>query len=81
MKEQTLYICEYCNERYGDKASALTCELSHPIPIGIAELYFKHRSKYPKGLKIQFADGHSEIYFAVVSSKNLQDIINTVIKV
>lgn len=32
MKEQKIYVCEFCNTQYKNKQSALDCEKNHHAP-------------------------------------------------
>ena len=32
MKEQKLYVCEFCGTQYKEKQSALNCEKNHHTP-------------------------------------------------
>ena len=60
MKEQKLYVCEFCNTQFKDKQSALKCEKNHHKPKEIQKLHY-HRAScpqdgYPDKIDIVFDD-------------------------
>lgn len=66
MKEQKLYVCEFCGTQYKEKQSALNCEKNHKIPSGITKTKY-HAAKcvedgYPDRIEIKFNDGKTIWY-------------------
>lgn len=66
MKEQKLYVCEFCNTQYKDKQSALNCEKNHHTPKTIRQSQY-HAVKcsqdgYPDRIEIVFDDGKALWY-------------------
>jgi len=66
MKEQKLYVCEYCGTQYTEKSKALSCERNHHFPIKIKDKRY-HAAKcsndgYPDRIEINFEDGKSIWY-------------------
>lgn len=61
MKEQKLYVCEYCHTQYKDKNKAIQCEKNHHFPMSFKD-YKYHAAKdsqsgYPDWVEIIFEDG------------------------
>ena len=67
MKEQKLYMCEFCNTQYKDKNDALKCEQNHKTPKKIKESKY-HEAKdapnggYPDRIRIEFDNGETIWY-------------------
>ena len=66
MKEQKLYICEFCNTQYASKEEALACEKSHQAPKKIINSIY-HSIKvrhdgYPTRIEVEFENGKSIWY-------------------
>lgn len=66
MKEQKLYVCEYCNTQFKEKEEALKCEESHRTAKAIKSAGY-HRAvsipdDYPDILMIEFDNGKVERY-------------------
>ena len=62
MKTETLYICEYCGEKYQTEAECQACEQSHAIPTYINEKRYSKGFKYPDTLCVEFDNDHYIIY-------------------
>lgn len=66
MKEQKLYVCEFCNTQFKDKESALKCENNHHTPREMIKSYYYRadcqQDGYPKKIEIMFDDGKTLIY-------------------
>jgi hypothetical protein len=66
MKEQTLYICEFCNTQYKSKQAALDCEKYHHTAKTMRQPQY-HAAKcsqdgYPDRIEIVFDDGKTIWY-------------------
>lgn len=66
MKEQKLYVCEYCNTQFKEKTDAITCENFHHTPKEIAGASY-HRAVsipdgYPDIVMVKFDNGNIERY-------------------
>ena len=66
MKEQKLYVCEYCGTQYKNKDNALTCEARHHPPVKIINAAY-HAAKsvddgYPDRIEVKFSDGKTIWY-------------------
>ena len=66
MKEQKLYICEFCNTQFKNKQEALNCEKNHHTPKEMRQPQY-HRTNhsndgYPDRIEIVFDDGKSLWY-------------------
>lgn len=53
MKEQKLYVCEYCNTQYSDKNRALECEQYHNTNLVIIKKHFKGGIPAPTMLDVE----------------------------
>lgn len=66
MKEQKLYVCEFCNTSYADKSKAKQCESNHKKCVEIADTkYLAYKSDNtgkPQKVCIMFEDGTVEWY-------------------
>ena len=62
MKTETLFICEFCGEKYQTEAECQTCEQSHAHPTQIAEMRYSKGFKYPDTLCVDFNNNHHIIY-------------------
>ena len=61
MKEQKLYVCEFCGTQYKEKSKALDCEKNHHTPKTMKQPQY-HAAKcsqdgYPDRIEIVFEDG------------------------
>lgn len=61
MKEQKLYVCEFCGTQYGVKQKALDCEKSHHTPKSMRRAQY-HTAKcsqdgYPDRIEVVFDNG------------------------
>lgn len=66
MKEQKLYVCEYCNTQFKEKEEALKCEKFHHTAKAIKSASY-HRAVsipdgYPDILMVEFDNGKVERY-------------------
>lgn len=66
MKEQKLYICEFCGTQYKEKQKALDCEKNHHIPKSMSQSQY-HATKcsqdgYPDKIKVVFDNGEALWY-------------------
>lgn len=61
MKEQKLYVCEYCNTSYNDENKALNCESNHRHPKSINKALYRSiksdKTGYPQFINIEMDDG------------------------
>lgn len=66
MKEQKLYMCEYCNTQFKDKEEAIKCEKFHHVAMEIKSASYHRalstRDGYPDILMVKFEDGNIERY-------------------
>ncbi len=66
MKEQTLYICEFCETKYADKEEAKKCERSHVVAMDIVDSkylpYKNDGTGKPHKVRIRFSDGTEWTY-------------------
>lgn len=64
MTERKIYTCDICGHEYSNKEEALHCEKRH-VPVASVDetkyTYIPHQ-KYPKMVKITFADGAEKRY-------------------
>lgn len=61
MKEQILYMCEFCRTQYKNKNEALKCEKNHHTPKEMRQFKY-HAAKsdkdgYPDVIEVVFDDG------------------------
>ena len=66
MKEQKLYVCEFCGTQYKNKQSALNCEKNHCTPVEMRQSRY-HAAKnpsdgYPDRIEIVFNNGEAIWY-------------------
>jgi hypothetical protein len=66
MKEQKLYVCEFCNTKYRAEWAALDCEKYHHTPKTMRQTQY-HAAKcsqdgYPDRIEIVFDDGKTIWY-------------------
>ena len=59
MKEQKLYMCEYCGTQYKDKSKALDCERKHKQPDRVKNARYHAGCDFPDRVEIKFTDGTS----------------------
>lgn len=52
MKEQKLYICDYCNSQYSDKNECKQCETSHKTKLTIGKCRYSPYSVDKSGFPI-----------------------------
>lgn len=66
MKEQKLYICEYCNTSYKDKKQCQACEKGHCKPVKIKDCRYislnNNIKGYPNSIYVEMEDGTTQIY-------------------
>ena len=66
MKEQKLYLCEYCGTQFKDKEKALECEEYHHVAMEIKSASYHKatsvRDGYPDIIMVKFNDGNVERY-------------------
>ena len=66
MKEQTLYVCEFCNTSYANKSDAKQCEDNHKRCKKIVDTkylpYKPDKTGKPQKVCIMFNDGTCEWY-------------------
>ena len=66
MKEQKLYVCDFCGTQYKEKLKALGCEKNHHTPKTMRQTQY-HAAKcsqdgYPDRIEIVFEDGEAVWY-------------------
>ena len=57
MKEQKLYVCEWCGTQYKDKNQALECEKGHKAAKHIHNSIYHSKCDFPDRVEIEFTDG------------------------
>ena len=66
MKEQKLYVCDYCGTQYKEKTVCQKCEKAHVKPVEIKDCKYiamKDNLKgYPTQVHLKMADGTVQIY-------------------
>ena len=62
MKEQKLYMCEYCGTQYKEKNKALDCEYIHKDAKNVKDAQYHAGGDYPDRVEITFHDGTSRWY-------------------
>lgn len=62
MKEQKLYVCEYCGTQYKEKLKASDCEKGHKKVSGINDTRYHAMCDYPDKVQVTFRDGTSIWY-------------------
>lgn len=62
MKEQKLYLCEYCGTQYKEKQKALNCEKIHKKISGVKDSRYHANGDIPDRVEISFSDGSSIWY-------------------
>ena len=66
MKEQKLYVCDYCGTQYKEKTVCQQCEKGHVKPVEIKDCKYismKDNLKgYPTQVHFKMADGTVQIY-------------------
>ena len=66
MKEQKLYVCEFCHTQYGTKENAEKCENNHKecklIIDAKYSAYKTDNTGRPKKVCVEFDDGSTEWY-------------------
>lgn len=66
MKEQTLYLCEFCGTQFKEKKTALECESFHHRAKEITGMSYHRatsvRDGYPDVLMVKFDNGETERY-------------------
>lgn len=62
MKEQKLYVCEYCGTQYKEKEKALNCEKAHSKKPTIKDARYHANCDFPDRVEIVFESGKSMWY-------------------
>lgn len=62
MKEQKLYVCDYCGTQYKDKEKALICERGHKIYNRISDTRYHVGGIFPDRVEVEFTDGSRRWY-------------------
>lgn len=66
MKEQKLWVCDFCGTQYKDKSDCVKCEKSHRVPTEIKDTRYiamKDNLKgYPTQIHVKFDDGTVQVY-------------------
>lgn len=57
MKEQKLYVCDYCGTQYKEKAKAIACERGHKTAKGITDTRYHAGGDFPDRVEVAFTDG------------------------
>lgn len=61
MKEQKLYVCEFCGTQYKEKQKALDCEKNHHTPKSMRQPQYhaamRSQDGYPDRIEVVFDDG------------------------
>lgn len=77
MREETRYICAYCDSAYLTVEECEDCENRHEIPVNITEFdYKKNCTKYPKFIKVKTINDRLALYQYVkplVESENEEE--------
>lgn len=59
MREQKLYMCEYCGTQYKDKTKALSCEKTHKKVSNLKDTRYHANCDLPDRVEVVFEDGTS----------------------
>ena len=62
MREQKLYICDYCGTQYKEKARCVECEETHVKISKIRDVRYHAGGKYPDRVEVVFDDGSLAYY-------------------
>lgn len=66
MKEQKLYVCDFCGTQYKEKKACKECEESHVAPVKIKNCRYiamkDNHKGYPTQIHVEMADGTVQIY-------------------
>lgn len=65
MREQKVFICEFCGAQYENEQEALDCEKYHRKPKKIKQSYYNEKNTsdgYPNFIRITFDDELSILY-------------------
>ena len=57
MKEQKLYVCDFCGTQYKDKEKARICEKGHKMPKRISDVRYRAEGDSPDRVEVEFTDG------------------------
>ena len=57
MKEQKLYLCEYCGTQYKDKKKAVECEERHKLAKEVKNASYHAGCDFPDRVEVEFTDG------------------------
>lgn len=62
MKEQKIYVCDYCGTQYKDKEKARMCEIGHKIYSRISDVRHHAGGGFPDHVEAEFTDGSRHWY-------------------
>lgn len=62
MKEQKLYVCDFCGTQYKDKEKARTCEKGHKVYNRISDVRYHAGVMLPDRVEVEFTDGSRRWY-------------------
>lgn len=66
MREQKLYVCDYCGTQYKDKKTCQECEKKHVAPAEILSCRYIslkiNKKGYPEKIEIKMTDGSVQTY-------------------
>ncbi len=57
MKEQKLYVCDFCGTQYKDKKKAMACEKGHKLIARINNEGYHAGGELPDRVEVEFTDG------------------------
>ena len=57
MKEQRLWVCEYCGTQYKERTKAAECEKKHKRVSGVKDAKYHAGGDYPDRVEVTFSDG------------------------
>ncbi len=59
MREQTVYVCEFCAKEYKSKNDCQRCKDKHKRIEEIGNLYYEACAEYPHHISVRFSDGRT----------------------
>ena len=62
MKEQKLYVCDFCGTQYKDKEKARICEKGHKVYNRISDVRYHTGAMLPDRVEVEFTDGSRRWY-------------------
>lgn len=67
MREENLYVCDFCGVKYKDKEECFKCEKTHKAPCSITNASFipykDDASGYPQRIEVLMHNGERKWYY------------------